>query len=120
MVAPILRSFSKPTAGTVNVETLMTDDITGLTFIQLARPNQLLDAINSPDPASTQTFKIQLYKNSISTGRYFFTVGMSAASAGRQAIGPIDLSPGQVLFGSTQLAGTATTHSAVFKFAATP
>lgn len=115
-MVPIQRRFTKPAAGTVNVESLMTDDITSLTFLQLSTSNVLLDMYNDPDPASTKRYTIQLYKNSISTGRNFFTSAMSTASAGRAAIGPIALNPGQMQLGSKQTAGTAAANSVICKF----
>jgi len=48
---PIQRRMSKAAAGTVNVQSLMTDDITLLTFIQLSIQNTILDIYNDPDPA---------------------------------------------------------------------
>jgi len=114
---PIQRRMTKPNAGTVNVQELMTDDITGLTFIQLNRPNNILDMYNDPDPAASVLYTDELFKNSISTGRNFFTSAMSTASAGRAAIGPIRLAAGQMQLGSTQTAGTAVaSNSVVVKF----
>jgi hypothetical protein len=115
---PIQRRMSKPNAGTVNVQELMTDDITGLTFVQLNRNNTLLDLYNDPDAAASVLYTYELFKNSISTGRNFFSSAMSTTSAGRAAIGPISLNPGQLQMGSTQTAGTAVASSnIVLKFA---
>jgi len=115
---PIQRRMSKPTAGTVNVQQLCTDDITGLTFIQLNRNNTLLDMYNDPDAAASVFYTYELFKNSISTGRNFFSSAMSTGSAGRAAIGPVRLAAGQLQLGSTQTAGTAVASSnVVLKFA---
>jgi hypothetical protein len=115
---PIQRRMTKPNAGTVNVQELMIDDITQLTFIQLNQPNTILDMYNDPDPAATVRYTDELFKNSISTGRNFFTTAMSTASAGRAAIGPIKLSSGQMQMGSVQTSGTAVAaNSIVIKFA---
>lgn len=117
---PIQRRMSKPNAGTANVEELMTDDVTNLTFIQMSTPNVLLDAYNSPDPSgglTTNIYRYQIYKNSVSTGRYMFSEAMSTSSAGRAAIGPISFSQGQFQVGSTQTLGTAAAQSnIVLKF----
>ena len=114
---PIQRRMSKPNAGTVNVQELMTDDITGLTFVQLNRNNTLLDLYNDPDAAASVLYTYELFKNSISTGRNFFSSAMSTTSAGRAAIGPIGVKPGQLQMGSTQTAGTAVASSnIVIKF----
>ena len=116
-----MRRYSKPNAGTVNVEELMTDDVTNLTFTQLSTPNIVLDIFNSPDPSgglNTNIYRYQLYKNSVSTGRFFFSESMSTSSAGRSAVGPINVAAGQMQIGSTQTAGTAAAQSnIVVKFA---
>lgn len=115
---PIQRRFTKPSAGTIGIQQLMTDDITSLTFLQLQTQNIILDMYNNPDPVATHLYTIELFKNSISTGRNFFDTAMSTASAGRAAIGPITLKAGQVQFGVTQTAGTAAADmSIVVKFA---
>ena len=114
---PIQRRMPKPTAGTVAVQELMTDDVTTLSFIQLSIPNTILDIYNDPDPAASVRYTDELFKNSISTGRNFFTNSMSTSSAGRAAIGPIRLAVGQMQMGSTQTAGTAiATNSIIVKF----
>ena len=118
---PIQRRMSKPNAGTANVEELMVDQTTQLTFIQLSQPNILLDAFNSPDPSggiNTNIYEYQLYKNSVSTGRFFFSESMSTSRAGRAAIGPIPITAGQLQMSSKQTLGTAAAQSdIVLKFA---
>lgn len=118
---PIQRRLSKPNAGTAGVEELCVDETTQLTFIQLSQPNLLLDMWNAPDPSgglNTNIYRYQLYKNSVSTGRFFFSESMSTSSAGRAAIGPIPIQNGQVQLGSTQTLGTAAAQSdVVLKFA---
>ena len=70
---PIQRRMSVPAVPTaLNVPQFMTDDITTLTFIQLNRINTLLDMYNDPDPTA-RTFTNELFKNSVSTGRNFFS-----------------------------------------------
>ena len=115
---PIQRRMSIPAVPTaLNVPQFMTDDITTLTFIQLNRNNALLDMYNDPDPTA-RTYTDELFKNSISTGRNFFTSSMSTGSAGRAAIGPIRLAAGQLQMSSAQTAGVlAVDNSIVLKFA---
>jgi len=113
---PIMRRYTKPNAGTLNVQELATDDITGLTFTQLSRANNILDAFNDPTLAG-QTYQFELFKNSISTGRFFFSGAMDTASAGRAAVGPVALAMGQLQLGITQTGGTAIATSLVLKFA---
>lgn len=115
MAEPIMRRYTKPNAGTLNVQELMTDDITGLTFTQLNGPNAILDMFNDPT-VSGQLYTFELFKNSISTGRNFFSGAMDTSSAGRAAIGPVNLRAGQLQFGCTQTSGTAIATSMVTKF----
>ena len=101
---PIQRRMQNPAAGALNVTVNLTDQVTGLTFIQLNQSNTVLDAYNAVDPiAAANTYEYGLNKNSISTGRTFFSTAMSTASAGRAAVGPIRLAQGQL-----QMTGTPT------------
>ena len=101
---PIQRRMQNPLAGALNVPVNLVDQVTGLTFIQLGQPNTILDLYNAVAPAvAADTYEYGLDKNSISTGRTFFSTAMSTASAGRAAVGPIRLSPGQL-----QMTGTPT------------
>ena len=115
---PIQRRMSStvlPTA--LNVPQFMTDDQSTLNFIQLSRGNTLLDMYNDPNPTA-RTYTNELFKNSISTGRNFFSSSMSTLSAGRAAIGPIRLASGQLQLSSAQTAGVlAIDNSVVLKFA---
>jgi len=101
---PIQRRMQNPVAGALNVPVNLVDQVTGLTFIQLGRDNTILDLYNAVNPAGTATYEYGLDKNSISTGRTFFSTAMSTLSAGRAAVGPIRLASGQL-----QMTGTPTT-----------
>ena len=101
---PIQRRMQNPLAGNLNVPVNLVDQVTTLTFIQLGQPNTILDMYNAVDPAGTATYEYGLDKQSISTGRTFFSNSMSTASAGRAAVGPIRLAAGQL-----QMTGTPTT-----------
>ena len=115
---PIQRQMTNPAAGVVGTPVLLQDNVTQLTFIQCNVPNTILDMYNSPDPAVGNTYDDVLQKNSISTGRTFFTTAMSTASAGRAAIGPIRIASGQLQMESTLNAGVAAVgdNSIVIKF----
>jgi len=105
---PIQRLMSNNLIGALNTPQLLNDQVTGLTFLQLNVPNTILDMYNSPDPAGgvgVDIYQDVLQKNSISTGRTFFTTAMSTASAGRAAVGPIRLASGQLQMESTMTAG---------------
>ena len=115
---PIQRLMSNNAAGVAGTPQLLNDQVTGLTFIQLNTPNTILDMFNSPDPAVGNTYQDVLQKNSISTGRTFFTTAMSTTSAGRAAVGPIRLASGQLQMESTLAVGgvaTANDNNLVIK-----
>ena len=117
---PIQRLMQNPAATAAGVPALLQDQVTQLTFIQMNIPNTILDIYNSPDPAGANVYTDVLQKNSISTGRSFFTTAMSTASAGRAAVGPIRLASGQLQMESTLGAGGAPAiadNSIVIKFA---
>ena len=116
---PIQRQMSNPAAGVIGTPALLQDTITGLTFIQLNVPNTILDMYNSPDPAAAADFyTYELQKNSISTGRTFFSTAMSTTSAGRAAVGPIRLASGQLQMSGTPVGAAApiTDQNIVIKF----
>ena len=117
---PIQRLMQNPAALAANIPQLMLDAVTQLSFIQLNIPNTILDMYNSPDPTPTNFYTDVLQKNSISTGRSFFTSAMSTASAGRAAVRPIRLASGQLQLESTatSVAGGAAINdnSVVIKF----
>ena len=116
---PIQRRMDNPVAAAAGVPQLLNDTVTTLSFIQLNIPNTVLDIYNSPDPVGGNSYDDTLQKNSISTGRTFFTTAMSTASAGRAAVGPIRLASGQLQMESTLQAGVAAVgdNSIVIKFA---
>lgn len=118
---PIQRQMTNPAAGVLNVPALLQDTVTNLTFIQLGIPNTILDMYNSIQPAAVADFyTYELQKNSISTGRTFFSTAMNTASAGRAAVGPIRLAPGQLQMSGTPVGaagGPANDQNIVIKFA---
>ena len=119
---PIQRLMSNALAAGLGVPQLLNDQVTGLSFIQMNIPNTILDMYNSPDPAGgvgVDIYQDVLQKNSISTGRTFFTTAMSTASAGRAAVGPIRLASGQLQIESTMTAGVpaVANNNIVIKFA---
>ena len=116
---PIQRQMTNPAVGALNTPALLQDTVTNLTFIQLNVPNTILDLYNSPDPAAAADFyTYELQKNSISTGRNFFSTAMSTASAGRAAVGPIRLASGQLQLSRTPVGALAPAgdQSVVIKF----
>jgi len=105
---PIQRQMTNPAIGAIGTPALLQDNITLLSFIQLNIPNTILDMYNSPDPvAAADFYQYELQKNSISTGRNFFSTAMSTASAGRAAVGPIRLASGQLQMQGTPVGAAA-------------
>ena len=116
---PIQRQMNNPVVGGLNVPALLQDTITGLTFIQLNVPNTILDMYNGVEPgAAADFYTYELQKNSISTGRTFFSTAMSTTSAGRAAVGPIRLASGQLQMSGTPVGAAApiTDQNIVIKF----
>ena len=122
---PIQRLMANNNVGAVGTPQLLNDQVTGLTFIQMNVPNTILDMYNSvvganaPDPIVGNNYQDVLQKNSISTGRTFFTSAMSVTSAGRAAVGPVNLASGQLQMESTLGVGgvaTALDNAIVLKF----
>ena len=116
---PIQRQMNNPVVGGINVPALLQDTITGLTFIQLNVPNTILDMYNGVEPAAAADFyTYELQKNSISTGRTFFSTAMNTGSAGRAAVGPIRLAAGQLQMSGTPVgaAAPALDQNIVIKF----
>jgi len=116
---PIQRQMNNPIVGGLNVPALLQDTITGLTFIQLNVPNTILDMYNGVEPgAGTDFYTYELQKNSISTGRTFFSTAMNTGSAGRAAVGPIRLAAGQLQMSGTPVgaAAPALDQNIVIKF----
>jgi len=120
MAAPLIRRFTRAAPGALNVFAFATDDITGLTFIRLARANMLQDLINSPNPAAGLNYNIALTSDGIQTGQNFFSEQLAETSAGRIAVGPIDLLPGNKGFSVSQTLGALTAYSFAAKFAGRP
>ncbi|MEM2695975.1 MAG: hypothetical protein QXU09_03465 [Thermoproteota archaeon] len=115
MSVPILRRFTGTITATGQWVT-MTDDETGLPFFDTTA-NVILDVVNDPDPAAGNRYVIALFSGSIDTGVRFYSTAMSPASAGRVAVGPIQLKGGQYQLKVMQTAGTAANYSIVVKFA---
>ena len=115
LVAPMFRRFTRAAPGALDVFAFATDDVTALTFYQLAQANQILDMVSDPAPAAGVAYEIALFKNGIDTGRHFFSRSLDPASAGRVAVGPVDVSPGQLQFNVAQRLGALAAYSFVVK-----
>ena len=119
MVAPVIRRFTASISA-LNTAVNAVDNETNLTYIHVSGKNQILDVVNDPDPVAGNRYVIAVYKGGRDTGVRFYSSSMSAGSAGRVAVGPIDLLGGDYQFRVTQVAGTAADFSFIVKFLAPP
>ena len=117
---PMIRRFTRVAPGALNVFALATDDETGLTFIRVSGGNAILDVVSSPQNAAGINHTVNILKNGIDTGRRLYSTSLDPASAGRMAIGPIALSPGDYSFNIAQTLGALTAYSFQVKFARQP
>lgn len=114
---PILRQYNRAAPAALNTFALATDAFSGLTFTNVPRPNTILDAVNQPDPAAGLLYEIRLQKNFQDMATPLFSSGLSAASAGRVAIGPINISPANWSYNVQQTLGALTAYSFAVKYA---
>jgi len=117
MAVPIQRRMTRALPGALNVFALATDDITALTFHQMTKPNNLVDAYSAPQNAAGINYEIRILANGIEVGPAAFSVGMDPASAGRAAIGPISINGNtQLAYNVSQNLGALTAYSFVVKY----
>lgn len=117
---PAIRRFTRAAPGALNVFAFATDDETGLTFVRITGQNAILDMAVAPANAAGINHVINIVKNGVDTGRRVYTVTIDPASAGRVAVGPILLSPGDYYFNVSQTLGALTAVSFIVKFARQP
>jgi len=116
MVAPIWRRFTRAAPGALNVFAFATDDITTLTFYRVQDNNTILDVLSDPAPGAGVAYQIDIWKNGIATGRSLFSRTLDPASAGRAAVGPIDIvGPADVGFQVSQVLGALAAYNFVVK-----
>lgn len=118
MPLPIQRRYTLAAPAALNTFNNLTDDQTGQATFLILGKNVLLDMINDPDPAAGLRYEYVLLKNGNQTPVRTFSTGMSAASAGRTAIGPVTMSAGQYIWSGAQRAGALTAASVVCKYGA--
>ncbi len=117
MTAPIQRRYTRALPLALNAFLPATDDLTTATETLLTTPNAILDYVNGPDPAAGLLYTARLIKNGIDTGITAFSTNSSAASAGRSAIGPIDVQSGNVSWSVAQTLGALAAYSFIVKYA---
>lgn len=117
MGQPIFRRWTRAAPAALDVFAFSTDDITNLTFYQINSMNQLQDLVSDPAPGAGVAYEIAAFKNGLDSGRHWFSRSLDPASAGRVAIGPVDIKPGQLQFSVAQRLGALAAYNFLAKFA---
>lgn len=92
----------------------MTDTNSNQEDFTILRDNIILDVVNTPDPTQLQ-MEVQLWKGGMDTGKRFYSEAMDPASAGRVAVGPINMFPGRFQLKAKVLSlGSLSSASEVF------
>lgn len=113
---PIQQRYTRALPGALNVDAPATNDDTTQSVQQLNVDNDIEDMFTSPPPAAGVDYEIRLIKNNVPTGRIFYSNAMNTGSAGRVKIGPVGLSPGQILYQVRQVLGALAAMSFVVKY----
>ena len=116
MALPVVRRYTS-VVGVINVFNNMTDDVTGQAPFTLFSPNVILDVVNDPDPA-TGTYEMRLMKNGQETPVKIFSSSISPTTAGRMAVGPINLSVGQYIWARAPRSAVVVANSIIVKYGA--
>ena len=118
MAVPLQRRMTRAAPGALNVFALATDDITALTFHQMTKSNALLDLYSAPAPAATVQYEVRMLANGIEVGPAAFSIASDPASAGRAAIGPININGNsQIAYNVSQTLGALAAYNFVVKYA---
>lgn len=117
MALPIQRRYTLAAPAALNVFGNMTDDRTTQAQFTLLGNNEIMDFVNDPDPAAGLRYEFRLLKNGQETPVGIFSTSISPTTAGRVAVGPISMSPGQYIWSGAQRAGALTATSILVKYA---
>jgi len=115
MAVPVVRRYTS-VVGVINVFNNMTDDVTGQAPFTLFAPNTILDIVNDPNPA-TGTYEMRLLKNGNETPIKIFSSSISPITAGRMAIGPIEMGVGQYIWVRAPRSVVVIANSIIVKYA---
>jgi len=115
MALPVVRRYTS-VVGVIDVFNNMTDDVTGQAPFTLFAPNAILDVVNDPDPA-TGTYEMRLLKNGSETPVKIFSSSISPTTAGRMAIGPINMGVGQYIWTRAPRSAVVVANSIIVKYA---
>ena len=116
MTLPVIRRYTLAAPGALNVFGNLTDDVTTQAPFTLFAPNAILDLVNDPDPPATQRFEFRLLKNGSETPVKVFSTAVSPTTAGRVAVGPINMSVGQYIWTGAERVGTLAATSIIVKY----
>jgi hypothetical protein len=75
---------------------------------------------SAPAPAAGLLYQINILKNGVDTGKRVYSITIDPATAGRVAVGPLSLSPGDYYFNVAQTLGGLAAYSFIVKFATQP
>ena len=117
MTLPVIRRYSLAAPAALNVFNPLTDDETGLTQYLILTGNAILDVTNDPDPAAGLRYEFVLLKNGNQTPVRIFSSTISPTTAGRVAVGVINMTAGQYQWSGAQRAGALTATSIIVKYA---
>ena len=114
---PVVRRYTLAAPAALDVFGNLTDDVTAQAPFTLFAANQIQDVVNDPDPAAGLRYEFRLVKNGSETPIKVFSGAISPATAGRVAVGPINMSVGQYIWSGAQRAGALTATSILVKYA---
>lgn len=116
MTIPVQRRYTLNAPAALNVFNNLTDDVTAQAPFLILGDNVLLDIVNDPDPAAGLRYEFVLNKNGQETPVRAFSTTISPTTAGRTAIGPVNMSSGNYIWQGAQRAGALTATSIVVKY----
>jgi len=113
---PVLRRYTLA-SGTLDVFANLTDDVTSQAPFTIFGNTTILDVVMDPAPANTGArYEYRLLKNGNETPVKLFSLSMLPTSAGRVAVGPINMSSGTYIWSGANRAGTPEATSILVKY----
>lgn len=117
MSLPVIRRYTLAAPAALNVFNNTTDDETGQAQFLILTNNAILDITNDPDAAAGLRYEFVLLKNGNQTPVRVFSTTISPTTAGRVAVGPVNMTAGQYIWSGAQRAGALTATSVIVKYA---
>ncbi len=115
MGIPVQRTYTG-TPAALNAPVFMVDQQTLQNNFLTLTPNVLQDIVNLVDPAAGLLYQFTLVKNGNSTAIRAFSTAISASTAGRVPIGPVNMSSGSYQWSCTQTLGAVTATSILVRY----